>query len=174
MTTTALPLAEPLASESPTTPATTEQADQLIQRYALTAGGVGFIPIPLFDQVSVGALCGKLIYDLGQIYGIPTPQYRTKATLAAVLGGAHTQWITYFVMGFATLMVPGVGFLASLAVRPLLAGAITYTIGNLFKRQFSQGRTLEDFDVAKARREFDRGFEEGKAFMQKQLTAATP
>jgi uncharacterized protein (DUF697 family) len=148
-----------------------QQARALIQRYALSAGGVGFVPVPLFDQITVGALCGKMIYDLGQIYQVPTPKYRIKATLVAVLGGAHTQWITYFVMGVTTFLLPGLAFLGTLAVRPLLSGAITHTVGHIFLRQFAKGKTLENFDTAAAAEEFQRGFEEGKTYMRQQLAA---
>jgi uncharacterized protein (DUF697 family) len=148
------------------------RARALIQRNALMAGGIGFVPLPFFDQVSVGALLGKLVYDLGQLYGVATPKYRTKATIAAVLGGAHVQWITFYALGFANLLVPGAGFLGTLAFRPLIAGAITFTVGNIFLRQFARGNTLENFDVAAAKREFERGYEEGKAFMRQQLAQA--
>jgi hypothetical protein len=58
-----------------------------------------------------------------------------------------------------------------LAVRPLLSGAITHTVGHIFLRQFVKGRTLDTFDATEAAQEFRRGFEEGKAFMRQQLTS---
>ncbi|CAK0745436.1 DUF697 domain-containing protein [Gammaproteobacteria bacterium] len=148
-----------------------EQARILIHYYTLTASGIGFIPFPLFDQVSISALLGKMIHDLGRIYDVPTPEYRTKAIISAILGGAHTQWITYYLIGVATLLLPGVGFLGSLAVRPLLSGAITHTMGHIFMRQFANGKTLETFDTVAAAQDFNRGFEEGKIFMRKQFSS---
>jgi uncharacterized protein (DUF697 family) len=145
------------------------RAQKMIQGHAAAAAGIGLVPVPLFDQISVAAICGKLIYELGQLYAIPVSRYKVKATVAAVLGGAHTQWITFFTMGVITWVIPGVGFLGTLAVRPALAGAITYALGKVFARQFEAGRNLDNFNVDAARREFQRGFEEGKVFMRQQL-----
>ncbi|QEP42240.1 DUF697 domain-containing protein [Ectothiorhodospiraceae bacterium BW-2] len=155
-------------------PSTTIESDratrarQLIQNYAYGAAGVGLVPNPFFGQVTVGAMAAKLIYDLGQLYDIPTPKYRTKAAIAAVLGGAHTQWISFYALGATTLIFPAAGFLGTLLYRPLISGAIIYTLGNIFSKQFSRGVRIEQLNTEALKAEFDRGFAEGKTWMAAQ------
>ncbi len=130
-----------------------ENAKKIARKYVLLTGGVGVIPVPLFDQVSIGALQGKMIYDLGQLYGVKIARYRTKAIILAILGGAHAQWIPRFIVGNITLLVPGVNVVAMLITRPALAGAITYAIAKVFIKQFESGHTLEDFDTEQAKKD---------------------
>jgi uncharacterized protein (DUF697 family) len=155
------------------TPADLEgEARQIINRYTIVSGGIGLVPLPFFDQVAIGSLIGKMAWDLGQLYGIPVSRYRTRAIVSAILGGAHTQWITFYVAGVLGVLFPGVGGLATATFRPVISGAVTYTIGGIFLKQFGRGATLEALSIEAARKEFQRGFEEGKAYMKKELSAS--
>lgn len=147
----------------------TQQGSNIVKNYALGATGSGLIPAPILDQVVVTGLIGKMVYDLGQLYEVPTPKYQTKAIIVTILSGLHSRWITYYLASYASLLFPGIGYLATLTIRPLISGAIVYAVGNIFVKQFAKGRNLETFDVDAAKKEFERGFEEGKNFIREQL-----
>jgi uncharacterized protein (DUF697 family) len=155
-------------STSALVPAATEReqhGQRLIQRYIMLGAAAGAVPVPLADQVLVGGLLGKMTYDLGQLYGIPVPKYRTKGLIFAILGGAHSLWISRYLIGYGTLFIPGLNVYGNFVVKPAISAAIVYAIGQLFLGQFSRGIRIEAIKLADARREFARGFEEGKAAM---------
>ncbi len=159
-------------TEEVSPPVTREQEGRsIVQRYALAAGGIGLVPAPVFDELAIAGVIGKMVYDLGQLYTVPTPHYRTKAIVATLLGGLHSAWITRYLASYALLLFPGIGYLASATIRPVVSGAVVYAIGFIFIKQFSHGHTLDSFDTNAAKQEFERGFAAGKAFMQEQLTA---
>lgn len=133
-------------------------AKTIVKKYMVVAGGIGIIPVPLFDQISIGALQAKMIYDLGQLYKVNIVEYRVKAIIAAILGGAHSQWITRYLVGYLTMLIPGINVVGTLVTRPALAGTITYVIGDIFIKQFEKGATLENFDVEKAKQDFAEQF----------------
>jgi hypothetical protein len=51
----------------------------------VVAGGIGIIPVPLFDQISIGALQAKMIYDLGQLYKVNIVDIGSKLSLRRFL-----------------------------------------------------------------------------------------
>ncbi|MEN8215013.1 MAG: YcjF family protein [Pseudomonadota bacterium] len=149
-----------------------ESAEKIVNKYILLSGGAGLIPVPLFDQVSIAAIQAKMVYDLGQNYNVEIATYRVRAIILSILGGAHSQWITRYIMGYLTMFVPGINVVGTLITRPALAGAITYTIGKIFIKQFENGATLESFDTEQARNEFAEHFKEGERFVRDQSKKA--
>ena len=131
-----------------------ENAKKIVTEYICLSGGIGLIPLPFFDQLSIGALQAKMIYDLGQLYQVETAKYRVKAIVAAILGGAHSGWISRTIIGYLALLAPGISVVSTLFIRPTIAGTVTYVIGNIFIRHFESGRTLEEIDLIQARKDF--------------------
>jgi len=120
------------SSQSKTTTAHKKQALKTVNTYVLLSGGVGFIPAPLFDQVAIAGLSAKMLSDLCQIYQVKLSDHKIKVIVASVLGGGHSDWITYPVTIHLSRFIPGI----NLITRPLISGAIIYTIGQLFIHHF--------------------------------------
>ncbi len=141
-----------------------KNAEKIVNKYIVLSGGVGLIPLPLLDQISIGALQGKMIYDLGQLYNIPIDKYQVKAIIASILGGAHSGWISSALVRYLTVIVPGVNVVGILVIRPVLAALVTYAIGKIFIKQFQAGHKLKDFDLQKVRKDFAKQMEAGVQF----------
>ena len=155
--------ARPAADAGKGHPVDPARAEALIHKYRVAAGVVGVIPAPLFDQIVVGGLLGKMIYDLGRLYGVKVQLYRTKAIIAAVLGGAHAEWVPRYVLGYLSMLVPVAGVYGAFVLRPATAVAVVSVIGRIFDKQFAKGRTVATMDVAEAKREAAALFHTPKA-----------
>ena len=124
-----------------------KRALKIVHNYTLLAGGIGFIPIPSFYQVAVGGLLGKMLYDLGKLYGTSLTRQKNKAIIAAVLGGAHSDWITVYLGNNIEKILPGMSVISNTIARPVVAAGITYAIGRLFVKHFDSGAWLREGSV---------------------------
>jgi len=121
-----------------------KRALKIVNNYTLLSGGVGLIPNPFFYQVAVGGLLGKMLYDLGELYGTSLTKQKNKAIIASVLGGAHSEWITVYLGDNIEKILPGMSVISNTIARPVVAAGITYAIGRLFVKHFDSGAWLRE------------------------------
>ncbi len=119
------------------------QAMKIVNKYVLFSGGTGLIPAPFFDQVAIAGLLAKMLSELCQLYGVKLSDHKLKATVASVLGGAHSDWITYPIANYLQKLAPGINMVGTVITRPIISGAITYAIGRLFVNHFESGAWLK-------------------------------
>jgi uncharacterized protein (DUF697 family) len=112
---------------------------RIVYRHMAWAGGVGLVPVPLFDQIVIGSLLGKMLAELFDLYGVEVTEHKMKTILAAVLGGAHTEWLSGYVLGYVERYLPGVPRTAIRVTRPVMAAAVTYALGWLFLQHLDAG-----------------------------------
>jgi hypothetical protein len=118
---------------------TRRRAMRTVYTYMAMCGGAGLVPLPALDQVLVGGLLAKMIRDLGVLYGVPLTDHKAKVVLSAVLGGAHTEWISHYLLTYIDSYAPGLRRKARLFTRPLVSAATAYAVGMLFVHHFHQG-----------------------------------
>jgi uncharacterized protein (DUF697 family) len=133
---------------SPSQPANQRAARQnramkIVNKYVLLSGGVGLIPAPFFDQVAIAGLLAKMLSELCQVYQTKWSEHKIKTAVASVLGGAHSDWITYYITNYLNKLAPGINVVGGIVTRPIIAGAITYTIGKLFVHHLNSGAWLK-------------------------------
>jgi hypothetical protein len=58
--------------------------------------------------------------------------------LSAVLGGAHAEWISHYLLTYIDSYAPGLRRKARLFTRPLVSAATAYAVGMLFVHHFDQ------------------------------------
>jgi uncharacterized protein (DUF697 family) len=119
------------------------RAMKIVNKYVLISGGIGFIPAPFFDQIAIAGTLAKMLSDLCHVYDTKLSDQKIKAAVAAVLGGAHSDWITYYLTNYISKFVPSVNVVAGIVTRPLISGAITYAIGRLFVHHLESGAWLK-------------------------------
>jgi uncharacterized protein (DUF697 family) len=122
-----------------------QDALRVVKKYSLIAGGVGAIPAPFLGQLTVGALLAKMTYDLSTIYQTHWTDHKAKIAVASVLGGAHTSWISHYLIYYATKITP-LTTIATLITKPIISAAVVYTIGKLFVRHFESGAWLKEIE----------------------------
>ncbi len=115
---------------------------KIVNKYIAISGGVGFIPLPFFDQVIVGGLLAKMLSELCQVYHVKLTDHKIKVIVASVLGGAHSDWITYYLTTNVKKFVPAL-MIGGIFIRPIVAGTIVYGIGQLFIHHLESGAWLK-------------------------------
>jgi len=120
------------------------RALKIVNRYTGLSGGMGLIPTALLYQVAVGGLLGKMLYDLSRLYGTHMSKQKNKAIVAAILGGAHSEWISVYLGSSIRKILPSLTAVGHPVVRPVVAAGITYSIGKLFIQHFENGAWLQE------------------------------
>lgn len=129
----------------------------LVRKYSAWAAGAGLVPMPVFDMVAIMAVQIAMLKKLSELYGIQFSEQRSKAAVAALIGGVNAGYLG----GSALKMFPLFGVL-SLFAMPTVNWAITYAVGRVFIQHFATGGTFLDFDPAAVKAFFEEQYKEGK------------
>lgn len=139
------------------------QVKSLIRKYAAVSAGLGLIPVPGLDIVSVSGAQYAMIRDLAEIYGFQASKEHIRVVVGSLLGGALPVALTAAGGGSLVKSIPFVGTIAGAVLVPALASAATLALGRVFAEHFETGGTLLDFDAERLRSHFQAEFEAAKA-----------
>lgn len=129
----------------------TEGANAIIRKNMVWSAGVGIIPVPVVDFVGITAVNVKMIRELAIHYGTPFSEHLGKTAVAGLLSGAGTPALAMGSVGKLLKGIPIVGTALGVLTMPLLAGAVTWAVGQVFILHFGSGGTLASFDPEKFR-----------------------
>lgn len=152
------------APEAVTAEMRTVAANSTVKNHIIASMTLGLVPVPLFDLAALTATQMNMMNSLARYYGIDAEDNDTKSLLMSLAGGSLPVLSVLGLSSFAKL-IPGIGTLAGSASVSVIAGAMTYAVGQVFIMHFEAGGTLEDFDPKQARTFFKREFEAGKTFV---------
>ena len=147
------------APESPQTVA----ARNLVHRHTLMAMGSGILPFPVVDIVGLTLVQLRMLRRLAAHYDIDYSERRARRLLFSLLVGGSGIGIGVAIASSAWKSIPVVGHaIAGISV-PLIAGSLTFAVGQTFTMHFGLGGTLLDFDPDKMREHFKEEYGRGKA-----------
>lgn len=128
------------------------KAQSIVNKYALGAAGIGLIPFPVVDMVTLSGAQIKMIHDISHIYGFTI---EGKQHLLSIVGAltASVGIPTLIMSTLASTLkgIPGVGTAISYTAAPATFGALTFAIGKVFIEHFESGGTYLDLDPARMR-----------------------
>jgi uncharacterized protein (DUF697 family) len=165
-----------IAAEEPVT----EQAAELtseerqnealhsIKNHAMTAMGVGILPIPGLDLIALTGVQLSLLRKIGGLYGFTLSDETGKKLLGSVLSG-YLPLLIAGPVGSILKFIPGVGIAAGVLAQSTLAGATTYAIGKLFLQHFESGGTFLDVKTKEMGQKLKQQVQEGKDFLKKHV-----
>jgi len=131
-----------------------DATQKVIRQHTMLATGLGFLPIPILDTISITSIQILMIRDIAKIYGIPFEKQRVKSFVSSLLGNLG-------IIGFFKF-IPILGSVFGGSFVSLSAGAITYALGHVFMEHFNQGGTLLDFNPIKSRAYFLKIYKENE------------
>lgn len=143
-------------------PSRRERAQRQIRKNTYWALGIGLVPFPLVDLAALTAVQVAMLKELAGIYGISFSENKAKVAVASLITGLGSLTIGALVGRSLFKLVPVLGQAASIVGVPILAGALTTAVGNVFVSHFDSGGTLADFDAAKAKEHFRKEFDAAK------------
>ena len=143
----------------------TTTENTIVKNHIIASITLGLVPIPLFDLSALTATQMNMLRSLSEYYDIPFNDIDIKSLLTSLVAGTLPVASVLGLSSFAKL-IPGIGSLVGSASLSIIAGAVTYAVGNVFIMHFEQGGTLDDFDMEQARVFFKREFNTGKSFVR--------
>ncbi len=144
--------------------AQSKHTDGIVRNHALWSMGAGaLIPLPIIDSIGVAAIQLDMVRQMAKVYNVDFEDTKFKAIVSSILG-------TFLARAGAKSiikLVPIAGSYIGGAAMGLMAGASTYTLGELFKTHFENGGTMLDVDIDRMKRQFAEKFEKNKEVVQK-------
>ena len=87
----------------------------------------------------MSAQLAKLLSDLCHIYGVSFSDHQIKIIVSSILAGAHTGWITFYLMKYINGYTPALNAAGALLFRPAISGLVVYYVGKLFLGHLESG-----------------------------------
>ena len=133
-------------------------ADTIVRNHVIWSMGAGMIPILIADIFAVSALQLDMIRQLCRVYDVDFQETQGKALVTSLTSSA----LARIGAGSVIKLLPGIGSFIGGATVSVFAGASTYALGEVFKKHFSSGGTILDFDPDRLRKYYKEKFEKGK------------
>jgi uncharacterized protein (DUF697 family) len=152
---------------------TRSKVEAIIKNRALLAAGIGIVPVPVFNLVSVAAIQISMVQSITRLYDIEAKKSWIKNIIASVLGGLGASALS----GFALKNLGGAPLVGtSLAVlsAPAVNGLTTYAIGYMFVRYFESPRGLLKANAGALKEWFMDGFKEGREKLGGAISGKSP
>ncbi len=135
-----------------------EDANTIIRNHVAWSMGMGLIPVLMADIFAVSALQLDMIKQLCKVYGVDYKETEGKAIVTSLTSSTIAR------LGAASVvkLIPGIGTILGGITVSSFAGASTYALGEVFKKHFSEGGTILDFDPKRLKKYYNSKFEKGK------------
>lgn len=142
-------------------------AHQQIVGHALTAAGLGALPV--VDLVAVTAVQAKLVHALARVYGQTLDRRMAGEFLGLVGAGIATGYVTRALGRTVAKLVPGWGQTIGAVWGASASGASTYALGKAAVYFFSRRRDGLRVDGEALRAVYREAMEDGRALLRKQV-----
>lgn len=139
-----------------------KHADTIIRNHVIWSMGAGLIPVLIADIFAISALQLDMIRQLCKVYNINFAETQGKAIVTSLTSSA----LARISAGSVVKMIPGLGSIIGGITVSVFAGASTYALGEVFKKHFSSGGTILDFDPERLRKLYKEQFEKGKKVVE--------
>ncbi len=138
-----------------------EEDSKIIKRHMYWSVVGGLVPIPLIDFAAVTAIQLDMISELCKNYKINFSKNSVKAIISALTGTATARFASSIVKA-----IPGIGTVAGAVSMPILSGASTYALGEVFASHFRAGGDLSNFKAENFKDYYKSKFEDGKTMAE--------
>lgn len=140
----------------------TEKATDIIRKHILISMGAGAIPVPIIDIGVVTVVQLEMLKQLCKLYDVNYEEKAGKSIITAILGNALVR-----IGASMVKLIPLYGSLVGSFSMGVISGASTYALGQVFVNQLETGSDLFSFDIGKAKKMYDKEFEQGKEVVSK-------
>ncbi len=133
--------------EQPVIPLEAE-IDKIIRQHAFLASASGLIPWSGVDVAAVTAVQTRMVGELAGTYRIAFDRHQVRTVLYAVMTGVFSKAVAFGARQVFNSF-SHFGKWAGPLTNAAAAGFFTVAAGEIYRRHFEQGGTLDDFDIAR-------------------------
>lgn len=137
------------------------KSSEIIKNHVGFSLGAALIPLPGADLLAVSGVQLNMLRQLAKLHNVSFFDTLGKNILSAIVGGSAARLGASLVKA-----IPGVGTIIGELSMPVLSGASTWALGRTVANHLHKGGTLEDLDLAKARKTYETEIEDGKKIAQ--------
>lgn len=123
------------------------EALAIVKRHAYYSSGIGLLPVPFAEVLTVNAVQYAMIKKLASCYDLQFKDQWVKSLVSSLLSGVVSVSIIYGPITNALAIVTGFGWIMRAGVSLSVSGAVTMALGKLFIDHFERGGSLFDLDV---------------------------
>ncbi len=136
-------------------------SNRIIMRHVYATMGIGLVPLPLVDLVSIYGAQLNMLRSLARLYEVDFTADLSRKLVASLLGSMLPFGVAAPLASLAKI-IPVVGTLAGTLSLSVSGGASTYALGMVFVRHFEDGGTLANFNHSKMRPYYRSQLEKGR------------
>ena len=140
---------------------TRARTEETIKKHSFLAAGLGIVPVPVFNLLSVTAVQINMVQAIARLYNVEVKKSWIKNTIASVMGGLGATGISGIAAGNLAL-VPMIGASLVSFTAPALNGFSTYAIGYMFTRYYESPDGFVKANAHALTEWFKEGFKEGR------------
>lgn len=155
----------PETSTAPMVEVPQEELDRVLRHHVYGAMGVGLVPIPVVDFAGVAGIQVNLVAQLAKMHEVEFSRERIRGIVLSIAGGAVPATLG-LPLASALKAIPFAGTTLGVLSMPVVAGASTYAVGQVFIKHFASGGTFLTFDTEWAKSYYNEMFNKGKAFAE--------
>ncbi len=137
-----------------------EEAERIVKKHAVLSMTAGFIPIPIFDIVTVTAMQVDMLQQLAILYEVDFSNESGKTFVSALTGGAIAKIGSSLVKS-----IPGVGAVVGGLSMAAISGASTYAVGEIACIYFEKKENLADIKLDKVKGLYNDAIKRGKEYI---------
>lgn len=128
-----------------------DEARIIVKRYAYYSSGIGLLPVPFADVLTVNAVQYAMIKKLASCYDLSFKGQQVKSLVSSLLSGVVSASIIYGPITNALTIMSGLGWFLRAGVALSVSGVVTLSLGKIFIDHFERGGTLFDLDVEQSK-----------------------
>ncbi len=140
------------------------EAHALVRNYTFSAISVAIIPIPFIDLATLLGVQIIMLDGLAEKYEIDFSENKVKSLVFPLLSSTLSLTGAVVFSSFIKV-IPGIGQASGIVSLSILAGTMTYAVGEIFIEHFESGGAFLDFDVEKQKIRFKELYEKGKQML---------
>ena len=140
---------------------TRARVEEIIKKHSLLAAGLGIVPVPVFNLLSVSAIQISMVQSVARLYNVEAKKSSVKNIIASVLGGLGATGIAGLAAGSLSA-VPVIGGSLIAFSAPALNGFTTYAIGYMFAKYYESPDGFLKANAHALTEWFKEGFKEGR------------
>lgn len=129
----------------------------IIRDHAIGAGVAGMLPFMLIDLIGSTLIQCRMIKGLCELYGHQFSNHLAKSWIASITGGYTSVLTGSRLLAGWFKFIPGVSLGTGVS-----AAVVTYALGLLFRRHFSNGGTPATFNSKKIKTQYQQDIKTGE------------